>query len=896
MKSHLHSFFLGLMLLVCVSLQAQLQNGADAKDFTVTDLNGNTWNLFSLLDEGKVVYLEFSATWCGPCWNYHSAGHLKDVWNERGPNATNEAFVIFIEGDLNTNTACLYGPVGCVGGTQGNWVNGTPFPIVDLNPTNIGIRYDYQIGYWPTIYAICPQTKKVYLAGQRNKTGHYEYMSSCALDANLSGTSDASCYGASDGYVHIDVIEGTQPFTFTWSNGASTQNLSNVPAGSYSVTITDKNHIKKEFGPFVVSQPTQITSTAAITKETCPGYEDGTINLNVNGGAGNYSYFWSNGFGSKDIANLGTGSYTVNITDQDGCTMPFSYFVDVNPAPIANAGNDDQITCAFPLVTLDGTNSEPTGVSYEWTTQNGNIISGANTRTPIVDEEGTYTLKVTFFSTGCFAFDAADVFDYTETPLTDAGPAKELNCAVAQDTLDGSASQQGGGYTYLWTTEDGNIVSGASTLHPLVDAAGTYVLRVTNEGNGCVGRDTTFVTYNNVPQEPGGDYTYSINNLQVLFESEVTGNPTAYHWTFGDGNASAEENPTHIYEQGGIYEVCLIVTNLCGSDTTCYELEVIQGSFSVAVVQVIKATCNHNSQDGGIVIQVAGGTPDYTFNWSNGATTQDLAEIPVGSYSLTVTDSDNESVTLQHIIVGSEYTVNIDQVLVEHLACYGDESGFIALDITSTGGAVDFDWSHDPEHEGSTAGNLAAGTYTVAITDPNGCADEASVTLVQPAELLGELEITHAEEGKNNGTAAVTLSGGTEPFSYAWSNGGWGTSQENLAPGDYSVKITDANGCEWEESFIIEERTTSVESIPGLISLQLYPNPTRGEVYLDLNFRLVEQVSIRVFDVLSRPVFDKQTYGDQIRERIPLTHLVPGVYLMEIRTSGGHISRQFLIQ
>jgi PKD repeat protein len=899
MKVALQFLMVCIMAISSMPGFAQLQNGADAKDFTVTDLDGNTWNLFSLLDEGKVVYIEFSATWCGPCWNYHNAGHLKDVWNERGPNATDEAFVFFIEGDLNTSTSCLYGPPGpCPTNTstQGNWVSTTPFPIVDLDATNIGIRYDYQIAFWPTIYAICPQTKKVYLAGQRNKNGHFEYISSCAMDANILDVGDASCYGASDGYVNIEVIEGTQPFTYQWSNNASTQNLSNAPAGTYYVTITDKNQIKKEFGPFVINQPDEITATSQITIESCPGYEDGAISLDVGGGAGNFSFLWSNGFGSQDIEGIGTGNYTVAVTDQDGCEVAFTYFVGVNPAPIANAGDDDVITCAFPLVTLDGTGSEPVGASYEWTTQNGHIVSGANTRTPVVNKEGTYELKVTFFATGCFSMDETEVFDYTETPLTDAGPNLELSCAIPIDTLDGSGSQQGGGFTYLWTTDDGNIVSGASTLHPVVDAAGTYVLVVTNEGNGCIGSDTTAVTYNTNLAAPTGDYAYVANYLQVSFESQVSGNPSSYAWHFGDGNTSSEQNPTHLYEEGGTYEVCLYVSNACGSDTTCYELEITQGSFSVAVVQIIKATCNHNAQDGGIVIQIAGGTPDYTFSWSNGATTQDLAEVPAGSYSVTVTDSDGEAVTLQHIVVGAEYTVNIDQVLVEHLACYGEATGVIALDITSTGGAVDFDWSHDPDWEGSTANNLPAGSYIILITDPNGCTDETTVTLTQPDELLGELDITHAEEGKNNGAAVATVSGGTAPYSYAWSNGGWGSSQENLAPGEYSVKVTDANDCEWEESFVIEERTTSTETLPGLQSLHLYPNPSRGEIYLEMTFQQIEQVEIRVRNVLGSPVYEKQTHGDQIIERIPLTHLAPGVYLMEVRTAEGRTTRQFLIQ
>ncbi|MBK7007653.1 MAG: redoxin family protein [Saprospiraceae bacterium] len=120
-----------LLLLFCFSLTlvnqlaAQLPNGATAQDWTATDLNGNSWNLYDLLEQGKPVVIDFSATWCGPCWNYHNSGVLEELYNEHGPNGSDEIMVFFLEADLSTNTACLYGPSGCVGGTQGNWVQGT---------------------------------------------------------------------------------------------------------------------------------------------------------------------------------------------------------------------------------------------------------------------------------------------------------------------------------------------------------------------------------------------------------------------------------------------------------------------------------------------------------------------------------------------------------------------------------------------------------------------------------------------------------------------------------------------------------------------------------------------------------------------------------------------------
>jgi len=148
-------------LLSLNNVKAQLPDGSVAPDFTLTDLNGTSHNLYSLLDDGYTVFIDFSAIWCGPCWGYHTSGALEDLYMNHGPagypnvnaNTTDDVMVFFIEGQEGT-----LDQLNGASNSQGDWVAGTPYAII---PTYAGtnstqVTQDYQIGYWPTVYMVCP--------------------------------------------------------------------------------------------------------------------------------------------------------------------------------------------------------------------------------------------------------------------------------------------------------------------------------------------------------------------------------------------------------------------------------------------------------------------------------------------------------------------------------------------------------------------------------------------------------------------------------------------------------------------------------------------------------------------------------------------------------------------
>jgi thiol-disulfide isomerase/thioredoxin len=211
MKQLILFIVLGLFSLTA---QGQLSQGSVAPNWTLTDIEGNSHTLYDYLDEGKTVFLIFSATWCPPCWSYHNNPAMKDFWNTYGPNGSDEAMVFFIEADLATTSADLHGTGS---NTRGDWVTGTPFPIIDL--TNSTVRNNYRINYFPTIYGVYPnrfitETGALSLAGLTNFHLNAPRPATESVEISLVNYTGmrAACEGTTQVGVRVQNY-GTQPLT-----------------------------------------------------------------------------------------------------------------------------------------------------------------------------------------------------------------------------------------------------------------------------------------------------------------------------------------------------------------------------------------------------------------------------------------------------------------------------------------------------------------------------------------------------------------------------------------------------------------------------------------------------------------------------------------------------------
>ncbi|MEZ4953635.1 MAG: gliding motility-associated C-terminal domain-containing protein [Saprospiraceae bacterium] len=190
------------------------------------------------------------------------------------------------------------------------------------------------------------------------------------------------------------------------------------------------------------------------------------------------------------------GTYKIVIEDAGGCTDSTEITVPINPLPQISISTPDTLDCLIDTIVDIFANTVSPSDAFFWTTQTGNILSGQSTNNPVVDLPGFYQVVVTDTLTGCSNTSSVEVFTDVETPVAIANGGGELNCVVPSLTLDGSGSSAGSNFSYSWTTALGNILSGANTLTPTVDAAGIYILQVTSATNSCTQTASTVVTLN----------------------------------------------------------------------------------------------------------------------------------------------------------------------------------------------------------------------------------------------------------------------------------------------------------------------------------------------------------------------------------------------------------------
>ncbi|NNC84937.1 MAG: hypothetical protein HKN75_02580, partial [Bacteroidia bacterium] len=589
-----------------------------------------------------------------------------------------------------------------------------------------------------------------------------------AIQTSLTPTS--STCGFANGAVSSNVSGGTPNYTYAWSTGASTANISGVSAGAYSLIVTDANGCKDTMSTSVndIGGP---SVTGSATMVTCNGGHDGTATATAIGGTAGYTYLWSDNQSTQTAIGLFAGTYTVTVTDANQCMASTTIVVNEPSAlscatqgtdPLCNGGNDGSAT-----VTGSGGISPYT---YSWSNgQTGSSASGLIA--------GTYTVVV------------IDANNCTSTCTVTLGEPSALSCSTqGTDPLcnggnDGSATVTGAGgttgYTYMWS--DNQTTQTATGL-----IAGTYTATVT-DANQCTSTCTVVIgepsvlscsTQGTDPLCNGG------NDGSATVAGSGGTSPYAYAWSNGQTGASASGLTA------GTFTATVTDANNCTSTCT-----VTLGEPSAILTTLTPTNSTCGFANGAVSSNVSGGTPNYTYAWSTGATTSNISGVSAGAYSLIVTDANGCKDTMStsvNDIGGPSVTASGTNLL-----CNGDSSG--TATANPTGGTLGYSYMWSDGQSTQTATGLDAGTYTVTVFDANQCQASTSVTITEPGELMASCSVLNPILcfGDGNGAVVASATGGTPPYCFDWglSIGNCSDSLENLGAGNYGVLITDANGC-----------------------------------------------------------------------------------------------------
>ncbi len=396
-------------------------------------------------------------------------------------------------------------------------------------------------------------------------------------------------------------------------------------------------------------------------------------------------------------------------------------------------------------------------------------------------------MVVTNPANGCTASATAIVTQNITSPVASIAAPGHLNCVTSSLQLNGAASSQGANFAYQWTTTNGNITAGANTLTPTVNAAGLYTLLVTNTTNGCTATATATVT-----QSPFVTATLSAitnaschgssNGSATAIGGGGTGNYT-YAWSNGVTTATASNLPE------GTYIVTITDSENC---TATASAAITQPAMLNANATATGETAA-GASNGTATATPVGGTPGYTYVWNTSATTAMISGLAPGNYTVTVTDANN-CTAVQTVTVNSFNCTLTATISATNVTCNGAANGTATANVSGAALPVSYLWSNGVTT--ATAMNLAPGTYTVQITDANNCPAELSVSITSPNVLLANASATNQTAvGVNNGTATALPSGGTVPYNYLWNTSNNTQMITSLAPGSYTVTVTDGNGC-----------------------------------------------------------------------------------------------------
>lgn len=667
---------------------------------------------------------------------------------------------------------------------------------------------------------------------------------------------NVNCAGGNDGRI---LIEGrtfpsgeTTPYTFSWNSTPSAPINDNVSseitaltAGMYIVTMTDTDPAGCEIiDTFIITEPLPLVASAQdVQSETCIVGNDGGLSVVVSGGTGAYTYNWLHDPMLTDsvATGLSANTYTVEVRDANNCLETVVQQVGAPDPPVVLTLNDDSVTCADDtdgalLVTADPAMGDAIE-SYAWS--NGGTGPSITALPP-----GEYIVTITNANNRCTVVDTAYV-TAPDSILVDDFTIRPPSCPD-EDDAQISVVISGGTPPYIYNWSSG--APPGPTANPNINLnAGTYTLNVFDANNCAMAEDAVFVVEDPpsiVAANVGVDGFTNVQSTRCPEDTSCDGQAT-FTAMYSDGTIA---NFTYTWSsedmQQDIGVPSSTATRLCEGmntvtvgDGVCgntFEFEVEAPEDIAPASEIEPVDCNGEA-NGSITLTATGGTMPYTYFWiQNGATTNRIEDLTAGVYSAIITDANDcilpVNVTVQEPEVLS---VSFDALLsTDFVTCSGDEDGVIVARPTggnaNAANPYNFTWSNGPTTDRNEG--LAAGTYTVVVTDFKGCEDEASFTIQEPDPVSFALEpiVPPLCFGDPTTISIDTAFGGAnnafEEYVFMIDNNGLRVpviQPLSLFAGDHIVTVEDINGCPAETDISIPSPGQITVTIPGPIVVEL---------------------------------------------------------------------------
>ena len=618
-------------------------------------------------------------------------------------------------------------------------------------------------------------------------------------------------------------------------------NPSVTAAGTYQVVVTNVDNGCTAIQNIEITQDND-KPEIDIASSNNIDCVNASVVLNASGStvSNDFNIQWTSNNGAAfDNANILTptvtqaGTYTLTITNpSNGCSSEASVTIaEDNSLPIVDLPAELDLSCDVPSFVLGGgSSSAGTEFQYQWFDQSMNPVPGANNITLDVSESGSYTLEIINATSGCSDSRTVIVNGNADLPEVDAGSSLELNCTIESDFLSGTAPANA---TLVWTTTDGNIINGANTLNPEINAEGTYILTATIPSTGCEASSSITVLADMSAPIIEVETPEALNCVITSISVDATGSTTngvSILWTNLNNNPITNENTlTPEFTMPGEY-----VLTITDDATGCVSQEVVNieeviNEPAVNLETEVRLDCDVSSSFIGEV-----DNPNYTYAW-----TSTSGQFESTSAQIEVSDADIYNLVVTDILSGCEATYSVEVIsdveatdivslTADMISCVNQ---FVTpvLEINSGVSEVSIVWTtfNGTIDSGATTVEpiiTSAGEYTVEITNlTSGCVTTQQLVIDanndEPEFALGaDLELSC---GNSVLEVGIELGQQNSDFEYTWTDAQGNTlSNDGLIDienqGTYILEVVNTlNGCSFTDQIQVSENINAPEISAG---------------------------------------------------------------------------------